>query len=95
MYLKSHFCTERCGDGIGGETADYIYMQVRLIRLASEQWHKSIEGIAELFARYNVLQYSEECFGIFHVEGDEAVLEDIALYMKNRGAADDTETGKL
>lgn len=52
---------------------------------------KSVEGIAALLARYNVLQYIAECFGIFCVEGDEAVLEDIALYMKNRGAVDDTE----
>lgn len=54
-------------------------MQVRLMRLASEEWHKSVEKIAEIFERYNVLQYIEECIGIFHVERDEAVLEDIAL----------------
>lgn len=74
-----------------GERQQIIYTQARLMRLASEEWHKSVEGIAALLARYNVLQYIAECFGIFRVEGDEAVLEDIALYMKNRGAVDDTE----
>ncbi len=64
-------------------------MQTRIIRLASEEWNKPIEKITELFAEYEVLQYIEECFGIFHVEGDRAVLEDIAAYLKNRGAAYD------
>ena len=65
-------------------------MQARLIRLASEEWHKSIDRIVELFVKYNVLQYIEECFGIFHVEGDEAVLEDITICLKNRGVTNDT-----
>lgn len=70
------------------ERQQIIYMQVRIIRLASEEWNKPIEMIVELFARHNVLQYIEECFGIFHVEGDEAVLEDIITYLKNKEVAD-------
>ena len=58
------------------ERQQIIYMQARLMRLASEEWHRSIERITELFVKYNVLQYIEEGFGIFHVEGDEAVLEE-------------------
>ncbi len=72
------------------ERQQIIYMQARLLRLASEEWHRSIDRITELFVKYNVLQYIEECFGIFHVEGDEAVLEDIAVYLKNRGVTNDT-----
>lgn len=67
------------------ERQQIIYMQTRIIRLASEEWDKPIERIAELFAKYGVLHYIEECFGIFHVEGDEAVLEDIVAYLKNKG----------
>lgn len=70
------------------ERQQIIYMQTRIIRLASEEWNKPIEQITELFAKHNVLQYIEECFGIFHVEGDEAVLEDIELYLKNKGVTD-------
>ncbi len=67
------------------ERQQIIYMQTRIMRLASEEWNKPIAIIAELFAQYGVLRYIEECFGIFHVEGDEAVLEDVATYLKNKG----------
>ena len=67
----------------------YIYMQTRLIRLAAETWKQPVERIAELFTKYNVLQYIEEGFGIFHVEGDEAILDDITTYLMNKRAKDD------
>ncbi len=44
-----------------------------------------MEKTASLFAEYHILQYLEECFGIFHVQGDEAVLEDVEAYLKNKG----------
>lgn len=52
-----------------------IYMQARIMRLASEKWKKPMDEIAELFTKYRVLYYIEECFEIFHVEGDEAAME--------------------
>lgn len=67
------------------ERQQIIYMQARLIRLASENWNRSIEAIAELFEQYDVFRYIEECFGIFHVEGDDAVLDDVRGYLKNKG----------
>lgn len=69
------------------ERQQIIYMQARLIRLASEKWGESIERIAELFDKHHVLKYIEDCFGIFHVEGDEAILEDIVGYLKNKGVS--------
>lgn len=71
------------------ERQQILYMQTRIIRLASEKWNMPIEKIAELFAEYDVLQYIEDGFGIFHVEGDMAVLEDIAAYLQNKGVACD------
>ena len=35
---------------------------------------------------FDVLKYIRECFGIFHVEGDEAVFEDVKEYLKIKGA---------
>ncbi len=68
------------------ERQQIIYMQARIIRLASEKWNMPVEKIAEIFEKYNVLRYIEDCFGIFHVEGDDAVFEDVAAYLKNKGA---------
>lgn len=67
------------------EKAEITFMQTRLIRLASEEWHLPIEKIIELFKRADVLGYIEKDYGIFHCEGDEAVLEDITEFLEEKG----------
>lgn len=67
------------------EKAEITFMQTRLIRLASEEWHLPIEKIIELFKRVDVLGYIEKGYGIFHCEGDEAVLEDITEFPEEKG----------
>lgn len=67
------------------EKAEITFMQTRLIRLASEEWHLPIEKIIELFKRVDVLGYIEKGYGIFHCEGDEAVLEDITELLEGNG----------
>ena len=59
------------------ENTEITFMQTRLIRLASEEWHLPVEQIICLFKETDVLGYIEKCYGLFHCEGDEAVLEDI------------------
>ena len=39
----------------------------------------------ELFDRFRVLNYIEDNFGIFHTEGDNAVLDDIGRYLDGKG----------
>lgn len=77
---------QKIGSETVGEQQQIIYMQIRIVRLASERWNMAIEDIVEMFSRYQVFSYIEECFGIFHVEGDEAILEDVIGYMRNKGA---------
>lgn len=52
-------------------------MQARLVRLASNEWDMPIQAVVFLFDRFRVLQFIRECFGIFHVEGDYVILDDI------------------
>ncbi len=61
------------------------FMQTRLIRLASERWHLSIEQIIDLFKRADVLGYIGKGYGIFHCEGDETVLENITEFLDRKG----------
>lgn len=75
------------------ERQQIIYMQTRIMRLASERWNKPMEEVSALFAQYNALRYIEECFDMFHVEGDEAILEDVETYLRNRGMREGAETG--
>lgn len=62
-----------------------IYMQTRILRLASEEWNKPIETVTKLFAEHDVLLYIEHCFDMFHLEGDDAILEDITAYLDKKG----------
>ena len=65
------------------EKTEITFMQTRLIRLASEEGHLLVEQIIHLFKAADVLGYIEKCYGIFHCEGDEAVLEDITEFANN------------
>ena len=49
-----------------------------------EEWHLPVEQIIHLFKEANVLEYIEKCYGIFHCEGDEAVLEDITEFLEGK-----------
>lgn len=68
------------------EEQQILYMQVRLARMASERWCKPLCDITEIFASYGVLGYIHETFGILHVQGDEANINDIEQYLKKKGA---------
>lgn len=61
------------------------YMQARLVRLASQEWNMSLIAVTSIFTEFKVLQFIRECFDIFHVEGDYAVLDDIIDYLKSKG----------
>lgn len=65
--------------------AEITFMQTRLIRLASEEWHLPIEQIIILFKKADVLGYIEKGYGIFHCEGDEVALEDITDFLNRKG----------
>lgn len=67
------------------EKAEITFMQIRLIRLASEEWHLSIDHIVEIFRRMNVFGYIEAGYGIFHCEGDDAILEYIQEFLQRKG----------
>lgn len=67
------------------ERAEIIFMQTRLIRLASEEWHTTIQNVNLLFDQYGILKFIEDCYDVFHMEGDDAVFNEIKTVLKNRG----------
>ena len=69
------------------ERSQLLFMQTRIVRLASYRWNLPIEKIVELFKKVKVLEYIETGFGIFHCEGDEAVLDDVERYIVKKGAS--------
>ncbi|MCM1180806.1 MAG: DUF3791 domain-containing protein [Clostridium sp.] len=67
------------------EKAEIIFMQTRLLRLAAEEWGISIQQANALFDKYNILKFIEDCYSVFHMEGDYAVLDEIKIVLKNKG----------
>ena len=67
------------------EKTEIIFMQTRLIRLASEEWNLSIDKVVDLFKSVDVLGYIEKGYEIFRCEGDEVILEDIIEFLVEKG----------
>ena len=68
-----------------GEKSQITFMQTRLLRLASEEWKMPLEKVVDIFRSLNVFDYIESGYGIFHCEGDEAVLEDVEKFLERKG----------
>ncbi|MCF0241893.1 MAG: DUF3791 domain-containing protein [Treponema sp.] len=62
-----------------------LFMQIRLIRITAEKLGLSLKEAAELFEKYNVLSFIRDGWGIFHVEGDNAVFEEVREYLISKG----------
>lgn len=67
------------------ERSQITYMQVRLVRMATEKLNLSVAEVARLFHQYQVFEFIRDCFGIFCCEGDEAIWEDVVPYLKAKG----------
>ena len=65
--------------------SEIIFMQTRLIRLAAQEWKLSIEKVIDIFKKAKVLGYIEDSYGLFHCEGDGAVLEDVSEFVRRKG----------
>lgn len=69
------------------ETQQILFMQIRILRMLAEKYSLSLKQAAEIFGQYDVLHFIREGFGIFHVEGDEAVFEEVKAYLQSKGAS--------
>lgn len=69
------------------EERQILFMQIRMLRLAAERLQLSLKEAAELFEKFGALAFIRDGFGIFHVEGDEAVYDELCQYLKSKGAA--------
>jgi hypothetical protein len=67
------------------EKSEIVFMQVRLLRIASEKWHTTIQKASKIFEKYGILKFIEDCYGIFHTEGDEAVFDEICVVLEHKG----------
>ncbi|MDY2839815.1 MAG: DUF3791 domain-containing protein [Treponema sp.] len=68
------------------ESQQILFMQIRILRMMAEKYSLSLKQVADIFGQYDVLTFIREGFGIFHVEGDEAVFEEVKAYLQEKGA---------
>ena len=68
------------------ESQQILFMQIRILRMMAEKCSLSLKQAAEIFGQYGVLAFIREGFGIFHVEGDEAVFEEVKSFLRSKGA---------
>ena len=69
------------------EAQQILFMQIRILRMMAEKYGLTLKQAAQIFAAYNVLPFIREGFGIFHVEGDETVFEEVKGFLKSKGAS--------
>lgn len=75
------------GSAIGEKREDDLFLlQIRLFRLAQNEWGINEKKCSEIFNAYKIYDYIETCYEFFHIQGDEANLADIMNYLKNKGA---------
>ncbi len=64
---------------------EILRIKVRLFRKACNRWNMGNVECAEIFDKYEVDEYIQQLYEIFHVQGDEANIRDIEEYLKNKG----------
>ena len=68
------------------EKTEITFMQTRLIRLASEEWHLPVEQIIHLFKEADVLGYIEKMlWDFFIVRVMKLCLKTLQNFWKERG----------
>ena len=63
------------------EREQIIYMQVRVARMVAERRGITLADAARLLADGGGFRYIADNWGLFHLEGDEAVCDDVLVYV--------------
>ncbi len=64
---------------------DLFMLQVRLFRLAQIKWDMDAVNCEKIFDEFEVNDYIATCYEEYHVQGDDANLNDIEKYLRGKG----------
>lgn len=70
-----------------GEREQIVYMQVRIVRMYAASHALTLAQAARTFDEAGAFRYISDCWGLFHIEGDDAILQDVESFMQTKGAA--------
>lgn len=65
--------------------SEIAFMQARIARIATQKWRLPISEVGRLFDQYKAFQHIRDCYDLYHVEGDEAIWEDMQPFFRHRG----------
>ena len=60
-------------------------MECWIFRMAQKRWQFSPYICAEIFKKYDLLGFIDECYDLLHLNGYERTLDDIEELLKNKG----------
>lgn len=66
---------------------EILFMQMRLFRIYRDQAGISAQACNALFEAHGIWKFIADCYDYLHLEGDEAVLEDIRTKLAAEGSA--------
>ena len=64
---------------------DILQLTIRLFVEAKKRWGLTMAECADLFDRYDLDSFIEDCYEAFHVQGDETNLDEIEEYLAAKG----------
>lgn len=71
---------------------EVLFMKVRLLRIAANSWKVDVQKACDIFYRNDLFKFIEDCYDIFHTEGDFAVFGEITAVLKHKGGYMDAKT---
>ena len=62
-------------------------MEARLFAEYLKKYNKKPRDANQMFEKYGIWKYIEECYDILHMNGDEYILNDIEYILRRKGAS--------
>ncbi len=64
---------------------DIADMQCWLFQMAQDKWKISPQKCNQIFKKYKILDFIEECYDILHLSSYDCALKDIEKLLANKG----------
>ncbi len=65
---------------------EVLFMEARVFSEFLHRFNMSPKEANRLFENYGIWEYIENCYDLLHTSGDEYVLNDIIMILRNKGA---------
>jgi len=64
---------------------DITDMQCWVFRMAQKKWKLSARECADIFKKYDILRFIEECYDTLHLSGYQTALEEVEEILASNG----------